>query len=86
MAYPNPFTNQVTLEYVAEKKGNYILSIYSAQGKLVKRFEEQNQTFGKHQIIWNAHEQQIDLHSGIYNAVLEGGGKNISENIIYLED
>ncbi len=86
MAYPNPFTNQVTLEYVAEKKGNYILSIYSAEGKLVKRFEEKNQTPGKHQIIWNAHEQQIDLHSGIYNAILEGGGKKISENIIYLED
>ena len=84
--YPNPFTSQVTLEYLAEKKGDYILSIFSAEGKLVKQFEEKNKSQGKHQIIWNAKKQQIDLHAGIYTAVLEGSGKKISENIIYLDE
>lgn len=85
-AYPNPFTNQVTLEYTAEVKGDYVLSIYSAEGKLVRQFIEKNKSKGSHQITWNANEQKIDLHTGIYTAVLEGGGKKISENIIYLDD
>jgi hypothetical protein len=85
-AYPNPFTNEITFEYSVEKKGNFKITVYSSDGKLLKQFEEKNKSRGVHQIVWNVKDQNINLNSGIYTIVLEGEGKSISKNIIYVEE
>lgn len=65
---PNPFTSSTILSYEVKQPERVTLSIYNHLGQLTYQ-EEENQTQGKQQLIWNA-EMFVD---GIYYYRLQVG-------------
>ncbi len=61
--YPNPFSNQVNLQYQLPEQAQVSLDVFDIQGRLVNRLvAEQQQKAGKYEHLW----QTQQLLSGIY--------------------
>ena len=76
--YPNPGQDIVTLEYLLPHTGTVNVSIFSAQGKLVRQAELQNQKAGLSQ-----YQFQLDgLGKGIYFVKARFGGEEVNYRIM----
>lgn len=62
-AFPNPFSNALTIEWDMDKNSNVLIQVFSVDGKLVERITNQNYQVGDHQIIWTP---APTVNSGIY--------------------
>jgi photosystem II stability/assembly factor-like uncharacterized protein len=58
--YPNPFSDETSINYSFEKESNVTISIYDMNGRLIKTLVDNEQQIGKHTIKLN------NLDSGIY--------------------
>ena len=71
--YPNPFRDELTFEFDLKKQSTLSVQIYDMKGTLVKEFNQDFKSGGKHRIRW---EVEKDLHlNGIYNCVIKSGNK-----------
>lgn len=52
-AYPNPFAEQVTVEYELTEAARVSMDIYDLSGRRVAQFNEGKQDSGQHSIRWN---------------------------------
>lgn len=52
--FPNPFDKQTVITYELKQAAVVELEIMNVNGELVKRFEKETQSPGKHQITWNS--------------------------------
>jgi hypothetical protein len=64
--YPNPFNKSVYIDYELKNTETLEIIIYNQLGKQMKVFE-QEPTFGKKQVVWNAE----GLPAGIYFCVVK---------------
>ena len=65
--YPNPFNPTTQINYQIPEDEYVSLEIYNVLGQKVKTLVNQNQTAGKHTIIWEGKDNQNqELPSGIY--------------------
>lgn len=74
LAYPNPFDQEMTLEYTLQKQGWVRLELFNSMGQLVKVLVDNNQPQG-------THHSSLDgslLARGLYIYRLSFGGKPIS--------
>jgi hypothetical protein len=65
--YPNPFNPQTTISYQLPVKAKIILKIYDMLGQEVRTLIDENQSSGKHSVVWDGkdnHGQQVC--SGFY--------------------
>jgi photosystem II stability/assembly factor-like uncharacterized protein len=60
--YPNPFSQQTTIEFVLPEQGKVTLTIYNELGQEVEKLLEAEMSPGSHQVIWNAK----NYDSGMY--------------------
>lgn len=60
--YPNPFTDQASIEFTLGKETNVELSVYDLSGKLVMKLAKGNYTAGKHKVIVDGKK----LNNGVY--------------------
>ena len=67
--YPNPFNPSTLIKYALPKSSNVSLVIYNLMGQEVIRWNEQGQTAGYHQVVWNA----SNVASGLYFYRLQAG-------------
>ncbi|MCD4683103.1 MAG: T9SS type A sorting domain-containing protein, partial [Bacteroidales bacterium] len=65
--FPNPFSNQTTIEFTLPESELVTLSIFDITGKHLKTILSKKLSKGNHQINWNAEE----LNEGIYFIRLE---------------
>lgn len=65
-AFPNPFNNTITIEFVATKNEHLSLEIFDLTGRHVATVADEEFSIGIHHRVWNADEQA----SGIYFARL----------------
>lgn len=80
--YPNPFSEQTTIDYTLEKEeADIILSVYDYQGKLVYTLHEKNKSAGSYSIPFDAEK----LTSGIYFYHLKTSGGSISSKMIIIK-
>ncbi len=64
--YPNPFNPQTTIAFDLARAGEVLVSIYSAEGKLIATLVEGAMRAGEHKIVWDAK----GVASGVYFAEL----------------
>lgn len=78
-AYPNPTQDRVSVEFSLEKAQNMDISLYDAQGRLVKAFIRDKVKAGKNEFSFST----ADLPTGIYFLNLVGDqGKVASKKIV----
>ena len=80
-AYPNPFNNNVNIEYNLSKGRNVEIAIYNLSGQMVNRFDCGYQPFGKQRITWNAGR----MSSGIYFCKISGGEYSSTTRLILMK-
>jgi hypothetical protein len=69
-SYPNPFSSSATFEYTLKEAGMASLKIFNQTGQQVALLVNDQQTEGKHQVLWNAE----GISAGIYYFSLTRGG------------
>jgi hypothetical protein len=73
--YPNPFSDQTTLEYVLPDPGTVRLAVYDVLGRQVRVLVDENQQAGRHTVQWDGRDESgRRLASGVYLARLMVGG------------
>jgi len=62
--YPNPFIDNVVLNYSIARQGVVKITVMDAEGNLVKIISDNNQTSGNHAIVING--ETLNMNAGIY--------------------
>ena len=66
-AFPNPFTDETTIEYVLPEASSVNVSIFSLEGTQLATLTDSRQTPGTHQITWTPGQQGIsESAEGVY--------------------
>jgi subtilisin family serine protease len=69
--YPNPFSDQTTLEYVLPDPAAVRLAVYDVLGRQVRVLVDQKQEAGRHTVQWDGHDESgRRMASGVYLARL----------------
>lgn len=76
--YPNPATNQVTVDFVTEQTGLITLAIFDVNGRKVVEMTDFKATFGINSITVNTSA----LTSGLYLLRLTQGNTNTSQRLV----
>ncbi len=75
--YPNPFSNQTTINFDLVKSSNVSVTITDIMGQVVDSFDNGMMSEGSHNIIFNAQ----DLTSGMYFVTLKTGANSFTQKI-----
>ncbi len=65
-AYPNPFSEVVTLDYVLGQPGRTTVSVFDVLGRRVAVLRDERQEVGPHQVVWKPEA----VASGVYYVVV----------------
>ncbi|MEM7548571.1 MAG: T9SS type A sorting domain-containing protein [Bacteroidota bacterium] len=85
--YPNPFTDNTTIQYELEETGEVKLSIINLQGQEVTVLYEGRQSPGNHTVNWDgSNGNSVKIPSGLYFYRLESNGQSVIKRMIYLQD
>ncbi len=79
-AFPNPFNPQTTINYLLNKNGNVVLSVFNLKGQKIKTLVNQYQTRGDYSVLFDAY----NLASGAYIIRLNVDGFTQSSKVILL--
>lgn len=81
--YPNPITNQATIQLNLKKGSNISLELYNMEGQLLKSIYKNAVLSGKQSIEWNATSSKGQkLKSGVYLLVLKTDQQMQSRKVI----
>ena len=83
---PNPFNPQTAIRFDNPRRGRIVLSIYSSNGRLVRRLVDGVLDPGSHEVVWDGRDDRDrGLASGVYLARLEiSGNRTISRKMMLL--
>ncbi len=74
-AYPNPFTDNVTISYSLDEPSKVTIDIYSLSGKCVKSINDGFEKSGKQNVIWDGKMNGQKLSDGTYIYRIRAGQK-----------
>jgi len=78
-AYPNPFSEQVTIEYSLKQAASVSFDIFDLSGRRVVSFEEGNQSIGSYFMHWNGTDGSGQkAAAGLYVYRLTAGNELVS--------
>jgi flagellar hook assembly protein FlgD len=77
-AYPNPFSNKVTISLNMEESKNVQIEIYNLAGAKVASIVNEKLSAGTHQFIWEA----TGLNAGIYFYTLKAGNEVTTKKLV----
>ncbi|HHE46572.1 MAG TPA: T9SS type A sorting domain-containing protein, partial [Bacteroidetes bacterium] len=80
-AYPNPFNNEIRVNFMLATAGEVVLKAFDLQGREIAVLDKALYNAGRHHVTWDA----SDLKSGIYLLRLETGDVNVTEKVILLK-
>jgi spore coat protein A, manganese oxidase len=73
--YPNPFNPSTTISFALQAAGEVKLAVYDLSGQLIKTLVAGNLPAGRHNVIWNAtNENGGKVASGVYFYKLAANG------------
>ena len=82
IAYPNPFNNEITIDYTIYISGYVEITIYDILGKWVTTLVKENMKKGKHTITWRGDDMFGNLvASGSYLVLVKFGNSIQSRKI-----
>ncbi|TAL70141.1 MAG: T9SS type A sorting domain-containing protein [Bacteroidetes bacterium] len=65
--YPNPFTEQTSIEFEIATPGNVIVYIYDNRGTQIQKLECSNCQAGKNTLLWNCFDKNSKrVSNGVY--------------------
>ncbi len=65
--YPNPFNPELNISFMLDREGETSVSIYNVRGELVRKFEPERLTAGRHTYNWGGRNSAGNLvSSGVY--------------------
>jgi hypothetical protein len=81
--YPNPFNQGTYLEFKLPKPGKYRISILDVNGRIMRTFEDNDQSFTIHTIYWDGLDNSgKPVSSGVYFYRLEAEGFNEMKRMV----
>ncbi len=84
--YPNPFNPRTTIAYMVPRNGRVQISIYDANGRLVRQIVDSIQTSGEKSSTWDGRDSRGEsVGSGIYFVRLDFEGRSTSRKITLLK-
>ncbi len=83
--YPNPFNPETNLTYRLEEPEQVSLSIFNAQGQLVRTLVNEYQAAGEYRVRWDGFDQAGErASSGLYFYRLQAGDKMQTDSMLLL--
>jgi len=83
-AFPNPFSQAVTIEYTLPKSGSTDIGLFDLNGRKLATLLSEKQTEGNHQIQWDAdRESVLNTNAGIYLCKITSSGKEEVLKLVY---
>jgi hypothetical protein len=80
--YPNPFNPSTTISYALPFESSVTIEIYNITGKLIQKFESQNEHAGYHHFNWyGKNRNHLDVASGIY--IYKFTAKSLESNEVF---
>ena len=84
--YPNPFNPITTISYILDLEGNYSITIFDLQGKLVKNLISNYGEEGSYSVIWNGTSNDDQkVSSGVYICRLEKINGAVNHKMLMLK-
>ena len=77
-AYPNPFSNDITINLSIEKPGQIRIEIINIQGQLVKILSDEYRGAGKYNFNWNGDQFSKGIY---YLRIISGDGQRVMKII-----
>ncbi len=77
-SYPNPFTDQVTIEFILPEESFVVLSVLDHQGRNISRLVSEKLPAGKHSRQWKPEGNA----NGLYFYQLKTNVKIVTEKLI----
>lgn len=77
--FPNPFTNETTIEYTLEDPAKVSADVYDLQGKHVISLVNDVDVYGKNSIKWVA---SSDVKPGVYYVSIKAGKYNVVKKVV----
>lgn len=79
--YPNPFSESTVINYQVKFQGKVVLKIYDISGQEIRTLVNENQSTGKHTIVWDGtNDSGKNVGSGIYFCKIKSN-KSFSETL-----
>ena len=79
--YPNPFSDQTTIDYSLSTGTEVNISVYNSMGQEVTTLVNDFRTAGSHSLVWDASDAPV----GLYTLVLKAGGISTTNKILKLK-
>ena len=79
--YPNPFNNSAIISYQLSADDEVKLTLFNAQGQVVKELLNQRQSSGYHTVKFNAN----GLNSGVYFYRLQSSSQTLTKRALLLK-
>ena len=81
--YPNPFNPSTTITYELPKSSHVRLTVYNILGERIRVLLDKRQSSGRHQVLWNGHDEQGRMvSSGIYIYKIDTGDFQQAQKMI----
>ncbi|MCX6351965.1 MAG: M4 family metallopeptidase [Bacteroidetes bacterium] len=80
LIFPNPFKEQVNIQYSLQKSAEVKIEITDIAGKLISTLAEGNQTNGTHQLQIDA--SQYHLNAGVYFVKFYADGELVTKQVV----
>ena len=81
--YPNPASEQVTFSFRLQESQETFVQIYDLSGRIVKSFDREYRTTGRHELTWDLDSNGGSrVSSGSYLCILQSGKKSRSIKLV----
>jgi hypothetical protein len=84
--FPNPFSNEITIQYKLETESPVEVSLYSVNGSLISTLFNEFQNSGEYQVVWNRQNFISDkIESGIYFVTIKTDTEIFTKKVVCVE-
>ena len=84
--YPNPFTNEISIEFELDKVNDILIQIIDVLGNSVRTIENPELKSGHNTFIWNGKDDNgSELSSGIYYVIVRNDNKIFSKRVMKIK-
>ncbi len=77
--FPNPFNSETSIDYTLENASKATVSIYDLQGNLVQKLVDNQESYGKNTVIWNA---TSNIAPGAYYISVKAGNFSVVKKVM----
>lgn len=82
-SYPNPFRRSIVVEFELAQAGPVRISLFDAQGRLVKGLLDRHMEQGRHSLEWGPRRLGSEvLDPGVYFIRMTAGGRIESKKVV----